>query len=547
MKKLFNLFAAALVVLAAVSCEKSEVLPDSDVITLTATIDNGGTKTVLGSEVDSEGNYPVYWSEDDKIAVIQQVDEEINIYEFTLSSGCEGRTNGTFTCLENEAVGFDVNQEYFAIYPASIVTGTSFAGIKLNIPQVQSYASNSFGLGAMPMYAVCAGNNELTFSNLMGAMKLQLKGSSDIKIASIKVESWKDSNQSAKWTLSGDAIYSISTGKINFSSSNVFDNVSLVCGDNGVSLSDTDKGVAFMIALPSQNNQFFKVTITAANGQTKEITATTANVIKAGMILEMPVVDCSELNPQPVTYAYIENGVKLGDGVALPAGEGKTIIWAPVNCGYDANHKYGLLYQWGRKYGQGYTTATYGETEPELVDGPVELEVGQKPDNANKFYKITSSPYDWVSPKSDALWNSGSVDAPVKTDYDPCPDGWRVPTNVELLSLLNGLTEGGNKSSLSSQWTNKSTDPNHSGLSGFWFYGNTTETTGNKVFFPAAGNRGNSAGSAFYRPNDGYYWSSSVNGSYAWYLHFVYSGAGGYVESYKFKRALGQSVRCVKD
>ena len=33
------------------------------------------------------------------------------------------------------------------------------------------------------------------------------------------------------------------------------------------------------------------------------------------------------------------------------------------------------------------------------------------------------------------MWNSGSESKPVKTEYDPCPDGWRVPTSRELSKL----------------------------------------------------------------------------------------------------------------
>ena len=74
MRKFMNIFAAALVVLAAASCEKNEVLPDSTegkVVTLSATIDNGGTKTALGAK-DGD-TYPVFWSEGDEIAVIESI------------------------------------------------------------------------------------------------------------------------------------------------------------------------------------------------------------------------------------------------------------------------------------------------------------------------------------------------------------------------------------------------------------------------------------------------------------------------------------------
>lgn len=45
-----------------------------------------------------------------------------------------------------------------------------------------------------------------------------------------------------------------------------------------------------------------------------------------------------------------EYGVNHGKGIIIG-----DIVWAPVNCGYHAtDYKYGKLYQWGRKYGQGY-------------------------------------------------------------------------------------------------------------------------------------------------------------------------------------------------
>ena len=85
MRKLFNLFAAALVMLTAASCEKNETLPDNNsegkVVTLKASINNGETRTSLGAKVDNI--YPVLWSAGDAISVIQ----ESSSYTFVLSEG----------------------------------------------------------------------------------------------------------------------------------------------------------------------------------------------------------------------------------------------------------------------------------------------------------------------------------------------------------------------------------------------------------------------------------------------------------------------------
>ncbi|MBQ8645140.1 MAG: hypothetical protein IJ476_02070, partial [Bacteroidales bacterium] len=123
MRKLFNFFAAALVMLAAASCEKNEFLPDNNsegkIVTLKASINNGGTKTSLGGEKGSDGKYPVLWSEGDAIAVIQEdIDSENygSIYTFTLSEGGAGKASATFEC--NNANGFNPDLEYRAVYPA---------------------------------------------------------------------------------------------------------------------------------------------------------------------------------------------------------------------------------------------------------------------------------------------------------------------------------------------------------------------------------------------------------------------------------------------
>ena len=62
----------------------------------------------------------------------------------------------------------------------------------------------------------------------------------------------------------------------------------------------------------------------------------------------------------------------------------------------------------------------------------------------------------------------------MKTEYDPCPEGWRVPSYAELNELIS------NKSS----WTSED------GQNGYWFSGLATYTTDTpQVFFPAAGSR----------------------------------------------------------
>ena len=227
-----------------------------------------------------------------------------------------------------------------------------------------------------------------------------------------------------------------------------------------------------------------------------------------------------------------EYGVNHGKGVAIGMA-----IWAPVNCGYHKDdYKYGKLYQWGRKYGQGYSgefydgdfDQTYSDaTVPTFAEGGVSEIGGNHKSNANVFY----TGYDWVDPRNDELWNSGSESNPVKTEYDPCPDGWRVPTYAELSELSK----------------NHSSRTSENGQSGYWFSGASSYTeTVPQIFFPAAGYRYYNGGDANGRGRYGYYWSSRPHDYYyygAYYLSFSSDNAGMYNDS----RAFGHSVRCVQE
>ena len=103
-----------------------------------------------------------------------------------------------------------------------------------------------------------------------------------------------------------------------------------------------------------------------------------------------------------------------------------------------------------------------------------------------------------------------------------CPAGWRVPTQAELQSLVNA----GNV------WTTVN------GINGHRF-----GTAPNTIFLPAAGYRNINASLANVGTS-GNYWSSTVNGTYAYYLTFNGSAVSPASVS---SRANGFSVRCVAE
>ena len=260
--------------------------------------------------------------------------------------------------------------------------------------------------------------------------------------------------------------------------------------------------------------------MTAIGGGTATITAE-AGGVKATANLEVLVTTAV-----PTTDYIDEYGINHGKGIAI-----METVWAPVNCGYHAsNYPYGKLYQWGRKYGQGYSSE-YDVTEPTLSAGPISRKSGESADNANVFYTVSASPNDWLAPQEDDLWNSGSEAVPVKTQYDPCPDGWRVPTYAEL-DALNDYS--------------MYNSTNTAGQGGTKLYGRyRQQDDAPSVFLPYAGLR-DRYGDPRNRSSYGFYWSSKAYAHYSYMgSRFLNLGSSAYI--YTDDRCYGYSVRCVQE
>ena len=314
-----------------------------------------------------------------------------------------------------------------------------------------------------------------------------------------------------------------------------------------------------------QDVEFMKVYV---NGNTQPLTVTNAveftfkpnmaytlklKIGKDGLVISSDDVSVNpwgdeELGDQDVVAEAGRNELDYVDEYGVNHGQGVEIdgvIWAPVNCGYHAtDYKYGKLYQWGRKYGQGYSGYLYDggmnlisyngsdTSVPTISEGAVLLSEGQSESLMNVFFTaLRDNNWDWLYPHDETLWNAGQDGFLKKAEYDPCPLGWRVPSYTELSELYI------NHSSMTEDNT---------GTRGYWFSGQTSYSDEvSRVFFPAAGYR-ISNGNTEYRGCIGRYWSSTPYSSfydYAYYLNFTNIE----VTMNSYGRAYGFSVRCVKE
>ena len=151
-----------------------------------------------------------------------------------------------------------------------------------------------------------------------------------------------------------------------------------------------------------------------------------------------------------------------------------------------------------------------------------------KPEDAGMFYQWNRKKA-WSPTGAVTGWDSSipSGTAWIKAN-DPSPAGWRVPTFDEIKKLLDA-----NK--VRNEWTTQN------GVKGKKF---TDRATGNSLFLPTVGYLDNDNGTLAKAGTNGYYWSSTQNGSSFAYFLFFY---GDYVNWFDDGRHFGRSVRSVVD
>ena len=236
----------------------------------------------------------------------------------------------------------------------------------------------------------------------------------------------------------------------------------------------TDNGVTWSSSAPAvaSVDQTGNVTASAsaANGSTATITATASDGsgTTASCDVAVRIITSEDVTINGVVWAG-SNVAESGKFAAKPT-------------------DYGCLYQWNRK------KAWPADNTP---------------------------PISWpASGESGESWDE---------DNDPCPDGYRVPTDEELAKLIDA-------DAVTREWTT---------LNDIYGRKLTDKVTNASMFLPASGARGSGSGVFQSQGGAGYYWSATTASSSetdANYTVFNYS----YIIMNSGARTLGASVRCVR-
>ena len=164
---------------------------------------------------------------------------------------------------------------------------------------------------------------------------------------------------------------------------------------------------------------------------------------------------------------------------------------------------YGDLYQWGRA-ADGHESRTSDSTSTNATTAVPNA--GNSWDGL--FITEGNSPYDWLTPQDNTLWQG------VSGTNNPCPSGFRLPTGAEWDAERNS-----------------------------WSSNDAAGAYGSPLKLVVGGYRNHANGLLDLFGSAGLYWSSSISGIYARNLYFYSSDAG--MGSYE--RAFGFSVRCIRD
>ena len=186
MKTISKLFMAVVAGMLAFSCVTDTTedlgvnLGEGQSTTLTLSLEE--SRTHLGIKDEDGNEYPLYWSEGDKIAVNGEASDALGV-EY------HGQQQATF-----KFTGTLLNYPYNIVYPAPAegVQAVAEGCQVVTFAATQAYTADTFAEGSVPMYGYVADENAATTLNhLAGVLRIAPYGNATLKMLVITAENGK--------------------------------------------------------------------------------------------------------------------------------------------------------------------------------------------------------------------------------------------------------------------------------------------------------------------------------------------------------------------
>ena len=228
------------------------------------------SRTHLGVKDEDGKEYPLYWSEGDKIAVNGKASD-------ALGEEYHGQAKATY-----KFTGTLLNYPYNIVYPAPAegVTAEKAGNYPVTFMASQAYTAGSFAEGSVPMYGYVEDENDATTLNhLAGVLRIDVKGNGEVlKALVVEVENGK---------ISGNFDVDCANGTLT-AHTDATNTVTVSFGDD-LALSTT--ATPIYVAVPAGEYGVVKITLYTDKGYCNATFNTTEKAIAAGVVREFPAFE----------------------------------------------------------------------------------------------------------------------------------------------------------------------------------------------------------------------------------------------------------------
>ena len=322
------IYTFASIALLFTACVNSgdDITPTYGSTTLTISLEQ--TRTSLGDKVGD--NYPVYWSEDDKISINGECSTSASIDP-------ENHASASFT------VDGGIKSPYYITYPYT--EATSAEAPKVLFPAEQRYVEGSFSTESAPMcgYATTT-SQSVNLNHLAGVLRLPVKAEEEgIILEKVVITSSIGSKLAGLFSVNCSDATITPSEECSYS-------ITYTLPDN-FALSTTSAESLF-ITLPSGDIGPCSIDFVEASGKKMTTKWSPSTLVKPGVVREFKVITykagiCSSLEPFVgeeeeliIRYKTIYGHVKDNSGKPIanvPVSDGFSIVTTDANGYYSLN------------------------------------------------------------------------------------------------------------------------------------------------------------------------------------------------------------------